>query len=362
MPAPHSFAEQARRLAPFAAAPLHADLAAWLRFLAVEKRLRPATLAAYAQDAAEFLAFMQSHHGEAALPNPLPVSSLRAFLAHRRRDGIAPRSLARNLSGVRSLCDYLHKHERLDASALDAIRAPRLPRLLPKPLTEAEALALLRSPPSLQGNEKEEASGTDEERVAAAETGACSAVKPPLPQRGKQPHPPAGGWESMRDQAVFSLLYGCGLRISEALNLNADILPLADTLTITGKGGKQRALPILPATRTAITAYTRACPFPLTADAPLFRGKRGRRLSPRIIQTRIAHARVTLGLPQDATPHGLRHSFATHLLNAGGDLRAIQELLGHASLSTTQNYTALESRRLAQVYEKAHPRAGANPC
>ena len=244
---------------------------------------------------------------------------MRAFLARRRRDGLGSRSLARSLCGIRSLCGFLHQGGRLDATALDAIRAPRTPRLLPKPLSEKDARALLDDP------------------HAARE------------------------WDAIRDIAVFSLLYGCGLRISEALNLNADILPLGERLLIHGKGGRQRLLPVLPAVRAAVERYVRVCPFALTADTPLFRGKRGGRLGARSIQARMTQARAGLQLPQNATPHGLRHSFATHLLNAGGDLRTIQELLGHASLSSTQGYTALETERLLQVYDESHPRACRRP-
>ena len=304
-------------------------MAAWLRFLGVERRLRPASIAAYGRDARDFLAFLQAHRG-GSLPEKLTVADMRAFLARRRQDGLGSRSLARNLCGIRSLCGFLHKRGRLDATALDAIRAPRLPRLLPKPLSEADARALLddsRRPDSPDSAEPaDKTDNTD--------------------------------WNDIRDIAVFSLLYGCGLRISEALGLDADVLPLGERLVIRGKGGKQRLVPVLPAVRAAVERYVRLCPFALVAGGPLFMGKRGRRLGARAVQARMAQARAGLGLPAEATPHALRHSFATHLLNAGGDLRAIQELLGHASLSSTQGYTALETNRLLRVYDESHPRAG----
>ena len=314
-----AFDEQARRIAPFASATHHADIAAWLRFLSVEKRLRPASLVAYSRDARDFLAFLQAHRG-GDMPDRLTVGDMRAFLAQRRQNGLVSRSLARNLCGIRSLCGFLHKRGRLDATALDAIRAPKMPRLLPKPLSEKDARALLNDAPASNSSTTET-------------------------------------WDEIRDIAVFSLLYGCGLRISEALNLNTDILPLGERLVIRGKGDKRRLLPVLPAVRAAVERYVRICPFTLAADTPLFRGKRGKRLGARTIQMRLEQARTALQLPHNATPHGLRHSFATHLLNAGGDLRTIQELLGHASLSSTQGYTALETGRLLQVYDESHPRA-----
>lgn len=275
-------------------------------------------MTAYSRDARDFISFLQAHRGDPNLPDTLTVADTRAFLAHRRQTGLGSRSIARTLSGIRSLFDFLHRCGRLDATALEAVRAPRLPPLVPKPLAQEDATALLEDKP---GNVQMD-------------------------------------WCEIRDIAVFALLYGCGLRISEALNLNAGVLPLDNRLMIRGKAGKERIVPVLKVVREAVERYVQACPFPHTAGSPLFMGKRGRRLGARAVQARMAQARLDQKLPQQATPHGLRHSFATHLFNAGGDLRTIQELLGHASLSTTQGYTALESNRLLRVYEESHPRSG----
>jgi integrase/recombinase XerC len=232
---------------------------------------------------------------------------------------MSARSLARALSAVKGFTRWLAEREGFDPTAILAARSPKFRRKLPRPLSE-------------------------------------DAAREVIGVMGTQPRE---DWVAARDAAVVTLLYGCGLRISEALSLTGAESPLPDTLRIRGKGGKERVVPALPAARAAVAAYVRLCPFPV-ADEPgaaLFRGARGGPLNPRLIAKAMEQARLALGLPASATPHAMRHSFATHLLTAGGDLRAIQELLGHASLSTTQAYTAVDTERLMEVYEQAHPRA-----
>ena len=248
----------------------------------------------------------------------LTVSDMRAWMVFTRQTGVGPRTLARKLSAVKSFFRWLSEREGADISAVLAARAPKFQRKLPRPLEEDAARAVIDTVESLHENP----------------------------------------WVAARDMAVMTLLYGCGLRISEALGLDGKDAPLPEVLRIVGKGGKERIIPVIAAARDAVEAYRGLCPFPTEPDQPLFRGMRGGRLSPRVVQQSMAHARVCLGLPASATPHAMRHSFATHLLSAGGDLRAIQELLGHASLSTTQAYTAVDQARLMEVYDKAHPKAG----
>lgn len=292
-------------------------------WLASEKALKGAaanTLKAYQKDVLGFVSFMTTHKGEPQGLKPLAritVTDMRAWMAGERMRGTSPRSLARALSAVKTFYRWLAPREGFEPTAVLSTRAPKFTNKLPRPLTEDAAKDVLETV-ELQSSEP---------------------------------------WVSARDTAVVTLLYGCGLRISEALGLKGKDLPLGDVLRITGKGGKERLVPVLPAARTAVADYAKKCPFPIEPDTPLFRGKRGGALNPRIIQKTIEHTRLQLGLPASATPHAMRHSFATHLLSAGGDLRAIQELLGHASLSTTQAYTAVDNTRLMEVYAKAHPRA-----
>ncbi len=301
------------------------EISNWLCHLAGERRFAANTIAAYERDARQFVAFLGEHLSAditVARLDMLTVRDIRAFLASRRDEGACSRTLARTLSALRSLFRYLEREGATSNKALLAIALPKLPPPLPKPLTEAKARDL-----------------TDE----AAIDGELS------------DHP----WTGARNQAVLLLLYGSGLRISEALSLNRKEAPLPprDVLRIKGKGGRERIAPILPVAQQAVDAYIAQCPHKLEPQGPLFVGVRGGRLSPRIVQLLIARMRNNLALPDTATPHALRHSFATHLLSRGADLRVIQELLGHASLSTTQSYTAVDRDRLMQVYSKAHPRA-----
>jgi len=297
-------------------------VARWRQSIAAERRLAPATVEAYGRDVDQFLRFLTLHLG--APPDVDDVSrlgatDLRAFMAARRNDGAGSATLARGLAGVRSLMRYLARHAGADITAATAIRPPRRKRGLPRPLRAGAARAM-------------------------AEGDTFDDGEP---------------WVVARDTAVFALLYGCGLRISEALGLARHAAPVrADVaLRIVGKGGKERIVPVLPIVADAVAAYIVACPYRLPPDGPLFVGVRGGPLSPRMIQRAMARARGALGLPDSATPHALRHSFATHVLANGGDLRSIQELMGHASLSTTQIYTEVDARRLMDAVALAHPRA-----
>lgn len=278
------------------------------------------TISAYRADLLGFLSFLGEHHGAPAGMDALKrvsLADMRAWMAHERSRGVSARSLARELSAVKSFFRWLAEREDFDPTAVLATRAPRFRRKLPRPLAEDAAREMI------------ETAGTQSR----------------------------DGWVAARDVAVLTLLYACGLRISEALSLNGADAPLADSLRIRGKGGKERTVPVLPIAAQAVERYRRLCPHVLNAEEPLFRGVRGGRLNPRQVARVMAQARMQLGLPATATPHAMRHSFATHLLSAGGDLRTIQELLGHASLSTTQAYTAVDTTRLMEVYAKAHPRA-----
>ncbi|HYC68366.1 tyrosine recombinase XerC [Brevundimonas sp.] len=298
-------------------------LAAWLEHLAHERRLSPRTLEAYGHIARRYLAFLQAHRGEAqGLPDlgTVTPAELRAHLAERR-SGDKPlnaRSISQNLSAIRTFHAFLDRRCGVPAPQLALVRGPRAKASLPRPVTEDQARGLMQEP------------------------GADPDVEP---------------WEAARDRAVLTLLYGCGLRISEGLSLTRADAPLPDALRITGKGGKTRLAPVLPAVRQSVDAYLALQPFPLTPGDALFRARRGGPLSPRHVQATVQRLRGRLGLPASATPHALRHSFATHLLGAGADLRSIQELLGHASLSTTQKYTAVDAARLLDAYASAHPRA-----
>ena len=315
----------AAALAAVAAKDVAAEARRWIGFLAHERRLAPGTLEAYARDVAAFLAFLADHlGGKPRLPDlaRLAPADVRAFLARRLSNGIEARTLSRSLAAARSFARFLEREGRGKVAALAAMRAPKIARSLPKPLPVKAARAI--ADPALRAGE------------------------------ARAP------WVLARDAAVLALLYGSGLRISEALSLKRRDLPApgkGDTLTVTGKGNKARMVPVLPQVLQAVAGYAALCPFELAPDAPLFRGAKGGPLSPRVIQLAMERLRGALGLPDTATPHALRHSFATHLLARGGDLRSIQELLGHASLATTQIYTAVDSTRLIEAYRAAHPRA-----
>lgn len=305
----------------FAASDVLAEKQRWLAQLAHERRLSVKTVEAYERDLRQFLTFLTAHVGGPAklgdLANLKPLD-MRAFLAERRRDGAGARTLARGLAGIRSFLRHLEKRGLANAAGVFAMRAPKQPKSLPKPLSADAALRVI-----------------DAQEQMASEP-----------------------WIAARDAAVLTLLYGCGLRISEALGLTpADFPKDAQSLRVTGKGGKTRLVPLLPAALAAVEEYLSLSPFKSVDDEPLFRGARGGPLQPAIVQKQMRLLRGALGLPDSATPHALRHSFATHLLAGGGDLRTIQELLGHASLSTTQVYTGVDSARLLEIYDRAHPRA-----
>ncbi|WP_457661020.1 tyrosine recombinase XerC [Sinorhizobium medicae] len=293
----------------------------WLASLAEERRLSGKTVEAYERDTRQFLTFLTGHlAGPPRLSDirALRPADLRGFLAQRRKGGAGARTLGRGLAGLRSFLRYLEKNGLANAAGAGAVRSPKQPKSLPKPLTERDALKVVT---------------TDS-------------------QLAEEP------WIAARNAAVLTLLYGCGLRIAEALDLTpADFTETARSLRVTGKGGKTRIVPLIAAAAEAVTTYRKLCPYHIEAGEPIFRGARGAKLQPAIIQREMQKLRSALGLPDSATPHALRHSFATHLLAGGGDLRTIQELLGHASLSTTQVYTGVDSARLLEIYDRAHPRA-----
>ncbi|MBL4739720.1 MAG: tyrosine recombinase XerC [Sneathiella sp.] len=303
-----------------AAPPLSTIVKDWKEWLRLEKKVSPNTFEAYERDLSEFLGFLSGHLGKRPTLRDLEVlkaADFRAFLAYRRNDGISPTSLARNLSSVRSFFKKMEKDQRLHNPYIKTIRSPKKPQRLPRPIAEQDAKELLSK--SLEPSRQAD-------------------------------------WINKRDTAVFTLLYGCGLRIGEALSLQFSQKPDGDSMTILGKGSKERLVPILPIVRHAIEDYVLSCPFPFIHESPLFFGKQGRRLGARQVQLRLQELRRQMGLPETATPHALRHSFATHLLASGGDLRTIQELLGHASLSSTQRYTDLDTKKLLAVYKSSHPK------
>jgi integrase/recombinase XerC len=299
-----------------------AELESWLRQLGDERRFSPKTVEAYRRDVLQFLAFLAEHLGGAPSLKDLAAlepADVRAFLAARRGEGIGSRSLMRALAGMRGFARFLEGNGKGKVGALAAVRAPKIGRTLPRPLPPAAA-----------------------KRVADPDL--CAGD-------GREP------WIHARDAAVLALLYGGGLRISEALGLKRGDFGGRDTVTVTGKGNKQRMVPVLPQVAKLVADYLALCPYDLGADGPLFVGAKGGPLPARVIQLAMARLRGALGLPETATPHALRHSFATHLLARGGDLRSIQELLGHASLATTQIYTEVDAERLIEAYRSAHPRA-----
>jgi integrase/recombinase XerC len=298
-------------------------LRAWLDWLAHERRASPRTLEAYGHAGRHWIGFLARHRGGAQTLADLAgveAAELRAHLAERRggERPLSARSLAQALAAIRGFHRFLERRLGTASPQLTLVRGPRPKATLPRPVAESQAMALLEEP------------------------GADVDLEP---------------WEAARDRAVLTLLYGCGLRVSEALALTEGDAPLAESLRVTGKGGKTRLVPVLPAVRQAVEDWRALNPFPSTADDPLFRARRGGALSARHVQATVQRLRGRLGLPASTTPHALRHSFATHLLGAGADLRSIQTLLGHAGLSTTQKYTAVDAARLLEAYAAAHPRA-----
>jgi integrase/recombinase XerC len=316
---------QEGKLRAAAAPDVSAELARWLVYLGTERRMSPKTVEAYCRDVWQFLTFLAAHlGGRPSLKQlaRLAPADVRAFMAARRAEGIGSRSLMRSLAGVRSFARFLERNGKAQVSALSAVRAPKAAKTLPKPLAIAAA-----------------------KRIVAPDLRAGEAREP---------------WIVARDAAVLALLYGSGLRISEALALRRRDVPepgAGDVIMVTGKGNKQRMVPVLRQVTQLIADYLRLCPFQPAGEDLLFIGAKGGPLSPRVVQLAMARLRGALGLAETATPHALRHSFATHLLARGGDLRAIQELLGHVSLSTTQIYTGVDGERLLEVYRSAHPRA-----
>ena len=292
----------------------------WLAALAHERRASPHTLTAYGRVARQFIFFLGQHTGEQVTAETLVQADLtdfRAFLARRRTEGAGPSTVAHAASSLKAWYRWLARAEGLKNPAIVALQSPKATKPLPRPLAPVDAAGI----------------------AEAAE------------------RPDAEPWIAARDTAVLLLLYGCGLRISEALGLKRSSAPMQEAITVLGKRNKERRVPILPIVAEAVEDYLAVCPYPLPLEGPLFIGARGGPLNPRIVQLAMQRARVSLGLPDSATPHALRHSFATHLLARGADLRAIQELLGHASLSSTQVYTEVDAARILDIYRHAHPRA-----
>jgi integrase/recombinase XerC len=289
----------------------------WRKWLRFEKNLSPHTLRAYGSDVGQFIAFLCDHTGSAPSLDSLSdakLSDFRAWMSRKTMNGASAASRARSLSGVKNLLSWLDREGIMHNAAISNVRTPKQPHKLPRPLYEKQAMALLQ------------------ENVGD------------------------GGWISKRNRALFTLLYGCGLRIDEALSLNISGLPRDGFLRVMGKGRRERQVPVLKIVEEAIDAYRDACPFAEDSDRAIFLGARGKRLHQGVAQKVMRDIRVTLGLPETATPHALRHSFATHLLQNGANLREIQEMLGHASLSTTQRYTEVDAKKLLESYNHAHPR------
>lgn len=297
-------------------------LSQWTAHLREERRLSGNSVAAYERDVAAFLGFLSGHLGGepgARELAELEPRDLRAYLAYRRQgpDALSDRSISRALAAIRSFYRYLERRQGVQNARLSLVRGPKLKRSLPRPVSEGAARNLI---------------------AAATAAGAQE-------------------WQGARDAALLTLLYAAGLRIGEALALTGADLPLPEVLRVQGKGGKERVVPLLAQARQAVARYVELCPYTIDEDAPLFRAARGGAFSPRMAQALMERLRMALGLPSSATPHALRHAFATHLLANGADLRAIQDLLGHESLSTTQSYTSVEAQKILQAYRRAHPRS-----
>ncbi len=310
---------------PFVELDLQQALKRWLTYATSERQLAEKTIIAYERDLRQWLQFLTQYQGhKIGLKHleVLAVRDFRSFLASRRKEGASSRSLSRSLSALRMFYRFLERRDLVTNHAVRAVQMPKIGHSVPKPINEAKAKIVM--------------------------TGSDVVHRENIPE-----------WVIARDSAVLTLLYGSGLRISEALNLNGSDIPKIgqSVLVIKGKGNKERMVPVLPVGIDAIQDYLEKCPFPIGADTPLFYGEKGKRLLPRILQIIMQKMRGAFGLSDTATPHALRHSFATHLLGHGADLREIQELLGHASLSTTQIYTEVNAEQLMRVYSEAHPRA-----
>lgn len=304
----------------YAARDLVTALEDWRTWLETERRTSRHTVDAYCRDISFFINFLHTYHNETPTLNTLKElkpADIRAWLAARLNEGLSRTSITRAMSALRNLFRFLNLTDRIDNQSLAAVRAPKPAESVPKPISPDDALLLMRRALEIASNR----------------------------------------WIGARDVAILAMLYGCGLRIDEALNLDQEDAPTNDIITITGKGGKERIVPVLPEVIDAVLKYRDVCPFPTAAGNPLFYGVRGSRLNAGVMQRTVRMLRADLSLPETVTPHALRHSFATHLLAGGGDLRTIQELLGHASLSTTQRYTNVDTKKLTEVYTRSHPRA-----
>ncbi len=304
----------------YAARDLVTALEDWRIWLETERRTSRHTVDAYCRDISFFINFLHTYHNETPTLNTLKElkpADIRAWLAARLNEGLSRTSITRAMSALRNLFRFLNLTDRIDNQSLAAVRAPKPAETVPKPISPNDALLLMRRAMEIASNR----------------------------------------WIGARDVAILAMLYGCGLRIDEALNLDQEDAPTNDIITITGKGGKERIVPVLPEVIDAVLKYRDVCPFPTAAGNPLFYGVRGSRLNAGVMQRTVRMLRADLSLPETVTPHALRHSFATHLLAGGGDLRTIQELLGHASLSTTQRYTNVDTKKLTEVYTRSHPRA-----
>ncbi|MEC8289726.1 MAG: tyrosine recombinase XerC [Pseudomonadota bacterium] len=304
----------------YAARDLVSALEDWRTWLETERRTSRHTVDAYCRDISFFINFLHTYHNETPTLNTLKElkpADIRAWLAARLNEGLSRTSITRAMSALRNLFRFLNLTDRIDNQSLAAVRAPKPAESVPKPISPDDVLLLMRRALEIASNR----------------------------------------WIGARDVAILAMLYGCGLRIDEALNLDQEDAPTNDIITITGKGGKERIVPVLPEVIDAVLKYRDVCPFPTAAGNPLFYGVRGSRLNAGVMQRTVRMLRADLSLPETVTPHALRHSFATHLLAGGGDLRTIQELLGHASLSTTQRYTNVDTKKLTEVYTRSHPRA-----
>jgi len=292
----------------------------WLDYLRVEKQVSKHTFRAYTADVSHFVAFVRDHIGKApsiADISDIRITDFRSWMSKKAMSGASNASRARSLSGIKNFLNWMDRNGIMHNAAIQVVRSPKLGHKLPRPLLETQAFKVLENADLL-----------------------CTE-----------------DWIGMRDRALFTLLYGCGLRINEALNLDVKDLPHDGYIRVMGKGSKERQVPVIDIVDTAIKAYLELCVFTATADRPLFVGTRGGRLNQGVAQKSMRQIRSVLGLPETATPHALRHSFATHLLQNGANLREIQELLGHSSLSTTQRYTEINAEELMRVYKNAHPRA-----